>query len=459
MQFKRIVVRVLASFLRNFSKVGKLIYRKSNVLTRFFKLIGKLTFDFLIFPVYRGVHLVRAKLFNVYSPAKRKVYSILNRNYFIHAIVVILGISVVFNSISAKELREENFGEQTIIYSVMTKDPTEVLTEETSVVSSGDQIISYLDKTAVVETTLGSMETAEKVEESLIGEVSTVIEGGSALIKPNIIEPIKVSDLPAQQNTQIRSGITKYTVQAGETISEIAKKFGITSQTILWQNSLGERSLIHEGDVLEILPESGLAHKVTSGQNLGAIANKYDVEVEEIVTANNLFDVNDIKIGQQLLIPGGVKTSPYVAKPTYASNVPKVSPISKLFVPPSQSATAGTGYLWPAGVRRISQYYSWRHRGLDLAGPTGTAIYATDGGTVTYSGWSNGYGYNILIDHGNGVKTRYAHASKLHVSVGEKVAKGQTIMSMGSTGWSTGPHLHFEIIIGGDKKNPLSYIK
>ena len=132
--------------------------------------------------------------------------------------------------------------------------------------------------------------------------------------------------------------------------------------------------------------------------------------------------------------------------------------ITKLFQQP-QNVVAGDGFVWPAGVRRISQYYSWRHTGLDIAGPTGTNIYAMDSGVVTFSGVSNGYGYNILVDHGNGMKTRYAHASKLYVEKGETVTKGQVIMAMGSTGWSTGPHLHFEVIVNGAKKNPLSYIK
>lgn len=114
---------------------------------------------------------------------------------------------------------------------------------------------------------------------------------------------------------------------------------------------------------------------------------------------------------------------------------------------------------WPAGVRKITQYFSWRHTGLDIAGPLGTPIYAADSGTVEIEGWGSGYGNQIVINHGGGKKTRYAHLSKFYVEKGEAVTKGQAIAAMGSTGWSTGSHLHFEVIINGTKYNPLNYIK
>ncbi|PIR93373.1 hypothetical protein COT99_00905, partial [Candidatus Falkowbacteria bacterium CG10_big_fil_rev_8_21_14_0_10_43_10] len=103
--------------------------------------------------------------------------------------------------------------------------------------------------------------------------------------------------------------------------------------------------------------------------------------------------------------------------------------------------------------------YNWSHHAVDIANKIGTAIYAADAGTVEYAGWGSGYGNQIVIDHGGGKKTRYAHASKLFVSKGDTIAKGQTIAAMGSTGWSTGPHLHFEVIINGGKLNPLDFIK
>lgn len=123
------------------------------------------------------------------------------------------------------------------------------------------------------------------------------------------------------------------------------------------------------------------------------------------------------------------------------------------------------GYIWPTPTKTITAYYGasgshWSngHTGLDIGVPTGTEIKASKSGTVIFSGWSGGYGYYVKIDHGNGVVTAYAHNSRLLVSAGQKVAQGDTIALSGSTGNSTGPHCHFEIIINGGFKNPLNYL-
>ena len=104
------------------------------------------------------------------------------------------------------------------------------------------------------------------------------------------------------------------------------------------------------------------------------------------------------------------------------------------------------------------QYYHWRHHAIDIGGRTGSPIYAALDGKIIKAGWTTGYGYNIIIDHGGGKKTLYAHLSKMYVQRGEQVTQGAAIGALGSTGWSTGPHLHFEIVINGVKVNPLSYL-
>ena len=115
---------------------------------------------------------------------------------------------------------------------------------------------------------------------------------------------------------------------------------------------------------------------------------------------------------------------------------------------------------WPTAGHNITQYYSWRHTGIDIANKSGTAIYAADAGTVEIVGWnSGGYGNQIIIDHGGGKKTRYAHLSSFGVQAGETVSKGQYIGGMGSTGRSSGSHLHFEVIIDGKRYNPLNYVE
>jgi murein DD-endopeptidase MepM/ murein hydrolase activator NlpD len=283
---------------------------------------------------------------------------------------------------------------------------------------------------------------------------------------PQIIEEEENVATPTQNNqtnsnnnsTPIkkRTEIETYTVAKGDTISTIARKFGLKVNTILNSNNLSAYSLIRPGDTLQILTDDGVMHKVNSGENLSYIAKRYGVEESVIIAKNNLTNANSLKIGQKLLIPGatGVVTRTVASNNNYTG----ISAIKNLVKP--ASAKAETNKMnWPTVGHTITQYYSWRHTGLDIANKTGTPLYAADAGTVEFAGWSTGYGNNVLINHGGGKKTRYAHASKLYVKKGDSVAKGETIAAMGSTGWSTGPHIHFEVIINGVKYNPLNYIK
>jgi murein DD-endopeptidase MepM/ murein hydrolase activator NlpD len=171
---------------------------------------------------------------------------------------------------------------------------------------------------------------------------------------------------------------------------------------------------------------------------------------------NKLASASDLKIGQKLLIPGGRK----ISYPAYtAPSVSGLAAIKNFANSPSAKPQAGNKMNWPTVGYRITQYYSWRHTAVDIANKTGTPIYAADSGTIEYAGWGTGYGNQIVINHGGGKKTRYAHLSKFYISKGQEVTKGQAIGAMGSTGWSTGPHLHFEVIINNVKYNPLNYIK
>jgi LysM repeat protein len=456
MKIKSILITILARLVRILAKLSKFIYRVGRKvawpIVKIFSFVGK----FVFIPIYRFLYFIKHNVVNIYAPAKSKFFYLLNKTYFIHVFAVILGCFIVVNNLAAQDIRSESFGEQTVVYAIIEKEDYEALTEERGFAQQSTKILSFLDDSSTSDSTKGVLEADES--DQMITDLTTTIEGGSAVIKPNIMQTIDSSELPSEQPK--RDSAFAYTVRDGETVTAISSKFNVSVETILWENGLGVRSLIRKGDVLSILPVSGVSHKVVSGDTVGAIAKKYDIEKDEIVAFNGLFDEGDIKIGQRLVIPGGKKVSPYETGSKYVSRpTTQVSSVTKLFIPPSTSAAATSGMFWPANARLISQYYSWRHKGLDIAAPTGTAIYAADNGTVTLSGWTSGYGNNLVVDHGNGVKTRYAHASKLYVSVGEKVAKGQTIMAMGSTGWSTGPHLHFEVVIGGVKKNPLSYIK
>lgn len=257
-----------------------------------------------------------------------------------------------------------------------------------------------------------------------------------------------------------RSEIIYYTVQQGDTISSISKKFGISVNTILWSNNLTAFSLIRIGDKLSILPVSGVTYTVKSGDTVGKIARTFGIDEDKIFQYNNIKSANGLVIGQNIIVPGGskIKAAPTIARTSSSKANNAVAVIEKLVNPKKAPASSGA-MAWPTNGHRITQYYSWRHTGLDIANKIGTPLYAVESGTVEFSGWSNGYGNNVVINHGGGKKTRYAHASKLYVKVGESVERGEQIAAMGSTGWSTGSHIHFEVIVNGVKYNPLSYIK
>jgi len=266
--------------------------------------------------------------------------------------------------------------------------------------------------------------------------------------------------LVSQEETVVmgaRDQIIYYTVETGDSISTIAKKFGISVNTILWENKLSIYSLIRPGDRLAILPVSGVTYQVKSGETLSLIARRYGVEEEKILAANNLSSSSILKIGQKLIIPGGTSSSYASGQSTARSGIDVISDLVK-----SSSATpvAGNKMNWPTTSTRITQYFSWRHYGLDIGNKTGEPIYAADAGIVIAVGWNaGGYGNYVMIDHGGGKITVYGHASKLYVKKGQQVDKGETIAAIGSTGRSTGPHLHFEVRINGVKYNPFNYLR
>jgi LysM repeat protein len=286
------------------------------------------------------------------------------------------------------------------------------------------------------------METNEEIS-------SQITSGGTAFIKPEIAST-KITKQP-------RTEIVEYTVKPGDSISTIAAEFEVTVNTVLWENDLSAYSLIKPGQSLKILPASGISHEVKKGENLSSIAKKYKIDEEKIIEFNNLSQNGLLSINQKLIIPGGIKAK--VVAPKQTSSYTGISAIKELITQPSATPVASNKMNWPTVGHRISQYYSWRHLGLDVANKTGTPIYSSDAGTIEFAGWSTGYGNNIIVDHGGGKKTRYAHLSKFYVEKGDSAEKGEAIGEMGSTGWSTGPHLHFEVIINGRKYNPLNYIK
>lgn len=259
--------------------------------------------------------------------------------------------------------------------------------------------------------------------------------------------------------------ISTYTVREGDSLSEIADMFNVSMNTILWANSLSSKSDVHPGMSLIILPVSGIRHTVASGDTLASLAKKYDSDAAEIASYNGLSSVDDLVRGATVIIPGG-EIAQVSAKDTKAKPVTtkKAAAPSKIKTGGSMGSVKGTGntsdssfsssFANPAPSGHLSQgVHGWN--GVDLAAPSGSPVNAAAAGTVIVSrvgGWNGGYGNYVVIDHGNGVQTLYAHMATDSVSVGETVARGQNIGTVGNTGQSTGYHLHFEV---RGAKNPF----
>ncbi|MBI2017797.1 M23 family metallopeptidase [Candidatus Daviesbacteria bacterium] len=253
-----------------------------------------------------------------------------------------------------------------------------------------------------------------------------------------------------------RSEIEDYTVKDGDTLSSIAKDKGVSIETIRWANNLTSDA-IKPDQTLKILPVTGVSHTVKSGETLESVAKKYSAEAQAIMDFpfNDVPDDFKLRVGQLLIVPDGSPpeaAAPKVrAQPQYLTKGP---------ASPAFDAPFGASFIWPAGGS-ITQYYAWYHPGVDIANRAAPGIAASDGGTVVVAGWPDGYGYGnrVVIDHGNGYRSLYAHLSNIYVSVGEKVSRGQLVGQMGSTGRSTGTHLHLEIHYKGIPVNPLAILK
>lgn len=257
---------------------------------------------------------------------------------------------------------------------------------------------------------------------------------------------------PAQAAATAAAGggqITSYTVKEGDNISEIASRFGVTVNTILWANDIKSANLVKPGDDLLILPVSGLQYTVRSGDTISGIAKKYGADPEEVALFNGLESSADLKAGSDIIVPGGALPTKAVAAKSGSTKKTSSAPATKAL--PAISGFFGN----PLPGGRISQGIHG-YNGIDIAAPSGTPIYAAAGGSVVVAknngGYNGGYGNYIVIDHGNGTQTLYAHMTSTEVS-GGSVSKGDLIGYVGNTGRSTGNHLHFEV---RGAKNPFA---
>ena len=250
-----------------------------------------------------------------------------------------------------------------------------------------------------------------------------------------------------------RDTLETYTVQAGDTILGIAGKYGLQPETILWANPSIEQNpdRISIGDQIKVLPVNGVLHVVKAGDTLSSLAAKYKVTAEAIAgyKSNQLSNAaTALVVGAEIVVPGGQKQ--IVAQQVVTSYSGPV---------PTGAAKGSGAFLWPTSGSITQKYWSG-HAAIDIGSWTGAPVKASDGGYVVEAGrgWSSGYGNHVVVDHGNGFRTLYAHLNSIFVSPGESVSKGQQLGTVGNTGNSTGPHLHFEVLYQGVRRNPYSYL-
>jgi murein DD-endopeptidase MepM/ murein hydrolase activator NlpD len=299
-------------------------------------------------------------------------------------------------------------------------------------------------------------------------DIQGPLPAGEPTPDSNTVTPIeRLAEVRTLIPTRGRSEVITYTVRPGDTLFGIADNFGLEPETVLWGNYFvledDPHSLI-PGQVLNILPVNGTYHLVTEDNTLARIARFYEVEPEAILDwgSNNLDPNNPVlQPGTYLVVPGGRRELQTWEVPTITRADTATAANNFGQCPGGYSGAVGTGFfVWPADNHFLSGYdFTPIHRGLDIKAVLGAPLYAADSGVIVYAGPTNrGYGNLVVIDHGNGYQTIYAHLSQWNVTCGESVFQGNVIGLSGSTGNSSGPHLHFEVRYNGSYVNPWTVL-
>ena len=381
--------------------------------------------------VYLRARKIKARLIQFFAPLRGHALYIFGHRYFVHALVVLIVLVVSMPSLRAADAINGTPGQDLPLRMLISENDEE-----------GESVIDNTLPAPELESYLEGIFQNQQAEKNEATLPLTLDDG--ALLR---------QELPGTTVLPTRTEIAQYEVKPGDTIWGVAEEFGLSVTTVLWENNLTLYSTIRPGQKLTILPVSGVSHAVRKGETLGAISKRYGAALEEVISINKLADATaSLAPGMKLIIPGG---RPFqVATPATVARRNVITPPSSLETPPVGKL------LWPTISRRITQYFTWRHAGLDVGDKTGNPIYAAADGVVEISGWGRGgWGNTVVVNHGGGLKTRYAHASKLLVSVGQQVSRGQVVALVGSTGRSTGPHLHLTIYVNGRPVNPLSYLR
>ena len=455
MQWKQRGAALLVSFLTVVREGMRWLYVGARWMFGPLRLLERVLFRYVFVRLYAGALLLRRVLRRALGPVKSKAIFLIANKYVVHLSVIALAFAVSVSSVRARETDNIDTGDQTLLFRILSQgDPSaNVTVQDTTPPVYQPAGVNYLGSGVI-----RSVPDIDFDDQAFIPSTFSTVGAGNLFIGPQGIGTTGKSLAP-------REKVVEYVVQEGDTIGSIAGDHQISVRTILLANNMGQRDILRIGQRLKILPVDGLLHTVKKGDTLEQIARRYTADAREMLVANRLSSASELRIGEELIVPNGEPPAP---PPQRIANVPRpIAPIGSIFRPQGVSGKTGTRLLWPTAGRAITQYYGvwehvhgWRiHAGIDIDGTYSSPIYAAEDGIVTVSGWGTGYGYHVDIDHGGGMVTRYAHASKLFVKPGQQVARGEVIAMVGTTGYSTGTHVHFEVRIGGRPVNPISYIR
>jgi len=400
----------------------------------------------LVLKIYKYYLLIKNKLDK--SPLlKSKVGLVFYNRYLIHVLLIVIALTVAStNILQANEVKREDVAKKSNLYKLVS--PEELSFTEDEIVEKANfkdkKKKNYIDTSGVAVTNIPALTEKETTTEiAMLGDASAltstaVLEGGYS---------------------KKRAETLAYEVQSGDTISTIAAQFGLKVSTLYWANHMSSSTTLKPGYTMTIPTGDGTLHKVADGDTLDKIIAKYKGDKEETILLNDIGNDELLVVGTEILVAGGTPPPPPPPPAKTPSSSIGSSSWGAFWQPTNNSNVTGGTLNWPSACRSISQNPRWGHIAIDINCSSGTGIYAAESGTVTViPNRGNGYGNYIIINHGNGMTTLYGHLSGFAVSNGQWVSRGQQIGYEGSTGWSSGPHLHFEVMVNGAKQNPWSYL-
>lgn len=448
----RVVLNLLAFFIRTLRTLIRLLYSFFLFIAKTISpKTGSFLLKYALLPGYKvsvSIKLRAKKILARLLPVLENI-SIKESSLWL-IILCSLSLTITIANAYSGKIRPENVGRDSLFFKILT--PEEQFSEEVTTESAQYAPAPNIDNMGLNQPLPSIEPPAPTQRKQPQNETSQLLTGDIVLNQPIIMD----YSSPQRDYSLPRSGIETYTVHSGDTLSEIADRFNISLNTVVWENGLKPYSTLRLGQKLTILPVSGVTYKARSGDTLAKISKLFGVSAEDIALINDLALTGVIHVGDTLVVPDG---KPLSSGNPIARSLPSsiTSKIKNFLTTPSESRDRY--FIWPTTSRTITQpFRGWRHTGIDIANHIGEPVFAAAQGVVETAGWnSGGYGFYIIIRHPNGLYTLYGHNSKLLVSAGQVVAQGQHISNIGSTGHSTGPHLHFEIRSEGNYLNPLNY--